>query len=1228
MVNKCPNKSHKDWKDIVNKYGEDIAYALYIKNGEEIPSPSYADSILNNNPNINKQNQFINQIRKALIDQLELMGIGTGAIKDFESRLSLDDPQGFTPESIREAIEGLAEIINEARLIHSPKILDEKFSFFVDKALPESPITNRLTTAIGDIETIQEILGTDFDALFNHYKGDIKLLSDRARVRLIHDYVIGPKQIPKNHWGTLLGRYRNNVFSKTFSKGSVPTLRSELSKAEQALNTLTTPFLGTDIQFNFSLDNTYNRNRISNNKKTLKQSEGTLKSIVEIKAKQLNIAKDKLSEADRLRAEVILNKLEDLKNEERFNEGILKGIETAYEDILEIMNSNMSINIDSNTDLETIRKQARYLKNIKSIVDAYSPLVEGVLNYMSTEEYKSQELIDLDTPIKDLQSVLKKVDLEYKNNSFPLFEEFISRYAGDLIGSNIGGVVFTKEMLTTMLKEANADIGIGEKFLFSMSNSSDMMLRLIEQPIKEARNRIRDKVNDLVKDLQFAQEKLEKAGFETSFMYELNSKGIPTGYFIQETDLTKFKKDREAVRNKLDEKYGKPTIDNNKRSLWFKEFYSWEEANTEKDGTPNKIKYKSDAFDKLKPAQKEFYNTIIEIKKEMMQKLPESKQDLYLAPQYRKDFLDIVKDSSSISEAYSKFSTFIGDKWLDREDDDVYGNRGSLKNFDGTKLQSLPIYYTNKLTNPEQLSMDLVSTMALYADMAVSYEEMDNVLDIMEVGRDIMRDRKIQETKGGKGLVENIKAYGRTITSKVYKPQGTSNFIDRINEFYSAQIYGVTQKEEGGVKIPLTEKTLSYAKLSNNLNQLTAMNTYAFNLLGGVANVLTGKAMIRIETIAGEYFGYKESTKADLIYSQWLPEVISDMGRRRNRSKASLMLEKFNVFQDYENSLREIRMNKKNLFARYITSSSAFFINNCGEHYLQSKSFLAMSQRYMLKDAKGNEINLLEAFEVRKNDKGIEKLHIKEGVTKLDGSEFVDKDIWKFSRKVAKVNQNLHGIYNREDMNVLQTTAIGRMAFMFRKWMPPAWSRRLNKENFDFDLNEVQEGYYRGVGRFLKNLGADLRHGRMSLLLRWGELSDKEKMHFRRMLTEVSTFMSMALLFSLLSNAWDGEDAWYKSFVLYQLRRQQTELGVMIPSGYLQLKEGMTILKSPAAAVNYSDHLINVLKFWEMFQDPVQSGQYEGWNKYATRWIRPLPYHNSIRRAFNPEESLKFFDND
>lgn len=35
----------------------------------------------------------------------------------------------------------------------------------------------------------------------------------------------------------------------------------------------------------------------------------------------------------------------------------------------------------------------------------------------------------------------------------------------------------------------------------------------------------------------------------------------------------------------------------------------------------------------------------------------------------------------------------------------------------------------------------------------------------------------------------------------------------------------------------------------------------------------------------------------------------------------------------------------------------------------------------------------------------------------------------------------------------------------------------------------------------------------------------------------------------------------------------------MIPSGYLQLKEGMTILKSPAAAVNYSDHLINVLKF-------------------------------------------------
>lgn len=85
------------------------------------------------------------------------------------------------------------------------------------------------------------------------------------------------------------------------------------------------------------------------------------------------------------------------------------------------------------------------------------------------------------------------------------------------------------------------------------------------------------------------------------------------------------------------------------------------------------------------------------------------------------------------------------------------------------------------------------------------------------------------------------------------------------------------------------------------------------------------------------------------------------------------------------------------MIARYFTGSTAFFINNAGEHYLAAKIFLGMAQRYFLKDAHGNQVPLYEAFEVVKNAVGRETLQLKTGLTKLDGSAFTNDDIHKFS---------------------------------------------------------------------------------------------------------------------------------------------------------------------------------------------------------------------------------------
>ena len=61
MAATCPNKNHPDWKDLVNKYGESLAFYAYDANGEDIPSFERGTQLIK---------EFLKQDKKAL-NQIE-----------------------------------------------------------------------------------------------------------------------------------------------------------------------------------------------------------------------------------------------------------------------------------------------------------------------------------------------------------------------------------------------------------------------------------------------------------------------------------------------------------------------------------------------------------------------------------------------------------------------------------------------------------------------------------------------------------------------------------------------------------------------------------------------------------------------------------------------------------------------------------------------------------------------------------------------------------------------------------------------------------------------------------------------------------------------------------------------------------------------------------------------------------------------------------------------------
>jgi hypothetical protein len=89
-----------------------------------------------------------------------------------------------------------------------------------------------------------------------------------------------------------------------------------------------------------------------------------------------------------------------------------------------------------------------------------------------------------------------------------------------------------------------------------MAESSDLLLRLIERPVKNARFKAKEKTDETIRQLQKAQEDLEKAGYKTDFIYERNSKGELTGRYIQAIDWNKFYESQKKQEELLNNKYG------------------------------------------------------------------------------------------------------------------------------------------------------------------------------------------------------------------------------------------------------------------------------------------------------------------------------------------------------------------------------------------------------------------------------------------------------------------------------------------------------------------------------------------------------------------------------------------------------------------------------------------------------------------------------------------------
>lgn len=1180
--------------------------------------------------------EYNHNLNSRLRSILSAHGISIGALSDLEERMGINGVTDF--DQAKNAAEGIVELIRLAQGEVGEKALPEEFAHFALAALGDNPLVQRLVNNIANNGLAQSIIGEDYDSYVSQYDNDPAKLATEAAGKLLADHLLKNADYKPSTYKSLLQRVVAAV-KNFFSRLNATSFKRAMLDANIGASKIAKDILGGRIDEELNIANITESGKFFNLSDRVARDKKILQGIINNELKRLKIYEKRNPDSPfSVNQRLLIDRLDLELADNNEIEGIYTFIQNALGELEKINNRLITL---ANTPATDTRDRARVMRDVRNYLYSY----KGILDTIRAAAIDEQRFTDnrygdrVKSSLDATTNLLGDLFIQYNNVAMPLFVDFIKPFVGENIVVPFGKWKGKTIKAEDLVKIANDDISFFDRWLDSMADSSSYMLKVMDQAVKKSKENARLRTINVRRRLEAAGVRLEQAGIKGfEWMFETDSKGNKTGKYISEIDYGKYKEAKDAMLERLKQQYGDNPVGENVNA--FNEAKrAWYEANLEVVNgkrQPKMSLYASQKYKSMNQAQREFYDTIMEIKSELDSYLPEKYTTLTNAVKIRKDLIERVKQSDGVKQGTKQLWEAIKDQFIRRTDDTEFGDRATVKDFEGNEVQVLPIYFT-KLKEGESandMSTDVISTMIAYASMANDFDEMNKVIDVLEVGRDILRDNlEITKTRGGKPLMERFTSVGRRVESVVTKGSEERRIIQRLNDFFEMQVYGRYMADEG----TFGKTNIDKGKVANFINRVTSLNMLGLNILSGISNVATGKVMMRIESFAGEFYTESNTLNADLIYGKELPAYLAEIGNRVKTSKIALWDELFNVMQEYEQDVREVNFDRKTWFSRMFGSSALFVMNNAGEHWMQNRTSLALADAYKMKAPDGKIVSLWDAMEVvytdPNNKKLGAKLQLKQGYTKEDGSAFTNDDIIAFSRKSAAINQRMHGIYNKADRSAVQRLAVGRMAMMFRKWIKPSLNRRFKSATYNYDMQAWTEGYYNTTGRFLWQLAKELKEGQFAIVANWENLTSTEKANIRRALTEVGHFLILAAFLAFME--WGDKDRpWEERMLEYQARRLYTELGAMIPGPQMS-KEAFTLLKSPAAGIKTAEGLLDLIGLLNPFnyetfggEDAIlQSGRYKGHNRaYRLFFESPvIPMNKTIYRGLHPEESIPFF---
>ena len=571
--------------------------------------------------------------------------------------------------------------------------------------------------------------------------------------------------------------------------------------------------------------------------------------------------------------------------------------------------------------------------------------------------------------------------------------------------------------LQDAMEDLESDITIFERWFGSMANNSDIIGQLADKTVKLANKMADDLTNQAQNQLRVLQSQLKDIGLSnTDIFCEKSARtGKLTGNMVSEHCWGDYEDDWIKFKRECKDDFFKqnPNLDGKsdfeKAIMWDSYFRpkvkDWHRANSIFDKVqgryvPNSL-YDSEQYKRdieSHPERVRWLMHFMELKRDLDSRLPDGTTNEVRMPQFKGTFTNKIRNKglfesatkatigtikNELAETFcesSEDTDFGSNQTYNTLEEDIFQNKLA---FEKEKLNRLPIYGVNKLVDTSQLSTDLFHSMFAYAGMANTYAALNQVVDTLEVGKEVLNRRRVS------GIIPEQEA-------KINKSRAYNRYL----KFLDKQVYGISTK-----KITITHGIV-LNKIASSCSGLASKIFLGGNVAGGLVNVGTGFNEILKEGLASEHFNLNDLARANKVYFENLPSNLWDAGAYIKENKVSLFMRHFNSLGNSREAQRGWTTRKKRL-THLFYDESLFMPYKCGEHYMESMAYLALAQHVKVYDEDGNRISLYNAYQVSDNEDEFGMKDAKYGKTlELKGTFFKHKgDIDKHNMITSIVEQ-------------------------------------------------------------------------------------------------------------------------------------------------------------------------------------------------------------------------------